>query len=189
MKSLDNSSFYTKSFNEHGISALGVHWSSKEVQYKRFEVLSEFIKTDIKTSSLIDIGCGYAEYLKYLKKENLNPKEYLGIDCEEFMIDIASKRFEDEVFMKCNVLKNLIPKADYLVCSGAFNLLNSLDFLKAIENCFNASKKGFAFNYLSSQSIHQLPQKVIIKYCQSFTKKITIKDKYLEADCSIFLEK
>lgn len=93
MKKVDNKKFYKKAYEKYGISAKGVHWSSKSRQYIRFEVLTSFIKDQLKDSSLIDVGCGYGEYLNYLKNENKAFKSYLGIDCEGFMINICQKDF------------------------------------------------------------------------------------------------
>ena len=40
----ENKKFYKKSIEKYGISAKGVHWNSSYTQYKRFEVLTKFIK-------------------------------------------------------------------------------------------------------------------------------------------------
>ncbi len=189
MKKLDNYKFYKDSHEEHGISAQGVHWDSEFTQFKRFEVLTNFIKNDFKDSSLIDVGCGYGAYLTYLKKENLFPDIYLGIDCEKFILDITSKKFDKNVFLKCNILKNEIPNADYLICSGALNILNQTDFLEAIENCYRASNKGFVFNFLSPHSLHGLSFEIIYGFCKELATKVTVEDDYLPNDCTIFLEK
>lgn len=189
MQKIDNYTFYKDSFQNYGTTAQGVHWDSEFTQFKRFEILTDFIKNDLKNSSLIDVGCGYGAYLSYLKRENLNPNIYLGIDCETFIIDITSKRFDQNVFMKCNILKDKIPNADYLVCSGALNILNQIDFLSAIKNCYLASNKGFIFNFLTPQSIHTLSFDIIYGFCKDLTNKITMIEDYLPNDCTIFLEK
>ena len=62
----ENKKFYKKSIEKYGISAKGVHWNSSYTQYKRFEVLTKFIKEEIGSSSIIDAGCGFAEYYNYL---------------------------------------------------------------------------------------------------------------------------
>ena len=76
MAQKDNNEFYKKSIKRHGISAQGVHWNSDFSQYKRFEILSDFIRKDIKESSIIDAGCGFGEYYNYLFDNNLKPKSY-----------------------------------------------------------------------------------------------------------------
>ena len=189
MIKIDNYKFYKDSFNEHGPSAKGVHWDSKFTQIKRFEILTNFFKDDLPNSSIIDVGCGYGEYLTYLKEENINPNIYLGIDCEKFILDITSKKFEKNVFIRCNILKDEIPYADYLLCSGALNILSQIDFLEAIENCYRAANKGFAFNFLIPHSIHGLSYEIIYGFCKELAQKVTIIENYLPNDCSIFLEK
>lgn len=189
MQKIDNYKFYKDSFQNYGATAKGVHWNSEFTQYKRFEVLTKFIKNDLENSSLIDVGCGYGEYLNYLKKENLNLSIYLGIDCEKFILDITKEEFDKNVFIKCNILKDRIPNADYLICSGALNILNQIDFLQAIKNCYLVSTKGFVFNFLTSQSIHNLSFEVIYKFCKDLTNKVTVIENYLPNDCTIFLEK
>lgn len=183
-----NTKFYTKSYNEYGISAKGLHWNSKHTQFLRFEIITDYIK-NIESSSIIDIGCGFGDYISYLKEKNLYPNIYLGLDCEEFMIEIASKRYPKNTFLKCNILKNEIPKADYLICSGGLNILNQKEFLQAIKNCFRSSQKGFIFNFLIEKSLHQLSLEEIYFFCKTLSKKVSVREDYLANDSTIFLEK
>ncbi|XPV68432.1 MAG: methyltransferase [Halarcobacter sp.] len=189
MKKVDNKKFYKKAYEKYGISAKGVHWSSKSRQYIRFEVLTSFIKDQLKDSSLIDVGCGYGEYLNYLKNENKAFKSYLGIDCEGFMINICQKRFSREFFRKVDVLEDEIPQADYLICSGALNILVKDDFKRAIENCYKASKKGFIFNFLREDSFNLISKNEVQNLCKKLSSDFYIKDDYLENDCTIFIKK
>lgn len=189
MKRIDNHTFYSYSYKKHGVSAKGVHWGTKQRQYKRFEVLIDFIKDDIETNSLLDIGSGYGELISYFQETNIYPQSYIGIDCEEFMIDICKKRFPNSKFFKKNILIDTLPEADYYICSGSLNILTKDEFLKAIENCFNQSKKGFLFNFLTDAFIHGLTSFDVYMFCQKLTKNIDICNDYLENDYSIFLKK
>lgn len=189
MYEIDNNEFYEESFNKYGISAKGVHWDSKETQYLRFKILTSLIKDDINNSSIIDVGCGYAEYLIFLNKINLTPDIYLGIDCERLMIDICTKRFEKNTFLKCNILTDEIPRADYLICSGTLNILKQNDFLNAIKNCIKACNKGFVFNFLTENNLHNLTFEEIYKFCKDISSEIQVNNKYLNNDCTILLKK
>jgi len=189
MKRLDNYKFYKNSYDQYGISAQGVHWDSEFTQSKRFEILTNFIENDLENSSLIDVGCGYGAYLTYLKIRNLSPDIYLGIDCEEFILNITSRSFDKNVFIKCDILKDTIPNADYLICSGALNILNQIDFLEAIKNCYLASNKGFVFNFLTPHSVHGLSFEIIYGFCKELANKVKVEDNYLPNDCTIYLEK
>ncbi|QKF76189.1 class I SAM-dependent methyltransferase [Arcobacter defluvii] len=188
MSKKDNTLFYQKAIKEYGVSAEGVHWNSKYTQYKRFEILTTFIK-DIKKSTLIDAGCGFGEYYNYLIKNNKEPKSYIGIDCEDIMINIASKRFENIIFKKQNILIDNLKISDYYVCSGAMNILDKEEVFLFIKKCFEASNKAYAFNFLKNDSLTTIQINEILSFCKTLTNNIEIKEYYLENDISILLKK
>jgi 2-polyprenyl-3-methyl-5-hydroxy-6-metoxy-1,4-benzoquinol methylase len=185
----DNNKFYKKSIQRYGISAQGVQWNSEFSQYKRFEVLTDFIKNSIKESSIIDAGCGFGEYYNYLFDNDLKPKLYLGIDCEEQMISLASKRFLNTSFKIQNILKDELDKADYYICSGAMNILEEKEVFLFIEKCFSASIKAFIFNFLKNDSLSKVSKNQVINYCSILCPNMEIKEDYLSNDFSIYLKK
>ena len=189
MKKISNKLFYKKAIEEYGISAQGVHWNSKHTQYKRFEVITKFIKKDILNSSIIDVGCGFGEYYKYLKINNKLPKKYIGIDCEETMVSTCKKRLPYQEFIQQDILTNDLINADYYVCSGALNILNHNDFFLFIEKCFNASSKGFIFNFLKHHSFNNIQVNDVMNFCLKYTTDVKTKDNYLNNDFTIFMVK
>jgi ubiquinone/menaquinone biosynthesis C-methylase UbiE len=189
MAQKDNSSFYKKSIKEYGISARGVHWNSEYNQYKRFEILTKFIKDDIKDSTIIDAGCGFGEYYNYLFDNNLKPKSYIGIDCEKQMIELASKRFLNTKFLIKNILTDKLEPADYYICSGALSILTKDEIFKFINNCFAASNKAFIFNFLKNDPLTNVKVEEVIFHSKTLTKELRMEEKYLENDISIILKK
>lgn len=189
MEEINNHKFYKKSYAQYGISARGVHWNSKYTQYKRFEILTSFIKSNISSFTIVDAGCGFAEYYNYLRKNELLPKEYIGIDCEEHMIEVSKKRFSNINFYKTDILKAKLPKKEYYICSGALNLLNLEDLTTFITNCFSSSEKGFIFNYLQNENFVDISKDEILRICKVLSSKIKLRDGYLHNDYTIFLEK
>jgi SAM-dependent methyltransferase len=183
-----NTLFYEKSVRRYGISAEGVQWNSKYTQYKRFEILTSFIK-NIKNSSLIDAGCGFGEYYNYLNKNKKTPKSYIGIDCEKMMIDLASKRFTNIDFRIQDIIKDELLTCDYYICSGAMNILNFEEIKIFIKKCFDSSNIAFVFNFLKNDSLTDIKTDEILVYCLTLTKKIKIKEHYLKNDITIYLEK
>ena len=184
-----NNEFYTPTIKKYGISAKGVHWNSKYSQYKRFEILTNFIGNEIRKSNIIDAGCGFAEYYNYLFDNNLKPKSYIGIDCEEKMITLASKRFLNTSFYIKNIIEDELLFADYYICSGAMNILKKDEIFIFIKKCFEASEVGFVFNFLKNDSLTNVNFLDILNYSKSLSKKIEIKENYLENDISIFIKK
>jgi SAM-dependent methyltransferase len=185
----NNYQFYNPAIKKYGISAKGVRWSSKYSQYKRFEVLTNFIENEIRESSIVDAGCGFAEYYNYLFDNNLKPKSYIGIDCEEEMITLASKRFLNTSFYIKDIIKDELVFADYYICSGAMNILKKDEIFIFIKKCFEASNMGFIFNFLKNDPLTNVNFLDILHYSKSLSKRVEIKEDYLENDISIFIKK
>jgi len=174
---------------KHGVSPRGVHWISQQTQYKRFYILTLFFKDEIKNSSIIDAGCGFAEYYNYLVDKRLRPKSYKGYDIEDIMIQKAKRRFPALDLEQKDILKDELEVADYYICSGAMNILTKEEMFEFINRCFTASKKGFAFNFLKKDSFNKVSASEILSHCKHLSKQIYIKDNYLENDISIYLKK
>lgn len=186
---MNNNKFYQNSIKEFGVSAQGVHWNSKYTQYKRFEILTKLIKKDIKSSSIIDVGCGFAEYYNYLRTNNRVPNRYIGIDCENEMVTISKKRFPNQEFYKQNILYDNLINADYYISSGALNILTLDEINIFIKNCFVNSNKGFLFNFLKELTFNKIKKYELLTICNRYTNNIIIKENYLENDFTIFMVK
>ena len=105
------------------------------------------------------------------------------------MIEISKSRFKDIEFNTTNVLKDNLTKADYYVCSGAMNILSKKQFFKFIEKCFEASNKGFVFNFLKNDSFNKIKTSEVISFCSDLTQNISTKNDYLDNDFTIFMIK
>ena len=185
----NNTQFYKRVIKKYGISARGVHWNSEESQYIRFKALTQFIQDEIKDCVIVDAGCGFGEYYNYLFDNDFKPQKYIGIDCEEEMINAASKRFLNTKFILKNILEDKLPKADYYICSGAMNTLNEDEVLTFIKRSYKASNKGFVFNFLKDDPLSDISINTVLKFCKSICSQIKIKDDYLENDISFYLKK
>jgi len=189
LKILSNKKFYEESIKEFGISAQGVHWNSKYTQYKRFEIITKLIKKDIKNSTLVDVGCGFGEYYNYLQNNHKIPTRFIGLDCEQDMINICKKRFASLEFYTKDILQDKLIEADYYTCSGALNILTLDEIDIFIKKCFSSSKKGFIFNFLKNLTFNNIKKYEIIDICEQYTKNIIIKEDYLDNDFTIFMVK
>ena len=189
MKISSNKEFYTQAIKEYGVSAQGVHWNSKYTQYKRFEILTKQIRKHITTSSIIDVGSGFGEYYNYLRNNNKLPKHYIGLDCEENMINISRKRFPSVEFLHQNILEDSLIPADYYICSGAMNILPIEEVKLFIERCFQYSQKAFIFNYLKDDTFCDIKKEDILNLINKITPNIKLVEGYLENDFTIVMVK
>jgi SAM-dependent methyltransferase len=185
---LDKKNFYKKSIKKHGVSPLGVHWQNQETQYARFDALTSFIKGDIVDSTIVDAGCGFGEYYKYLKEQSLLPKKYIGIDKEKEMIKRAKERF-DTTFEIKDIVNDSLPIADYYVCSGALNILDYEEMELFINNMYRHSKKGMVVNYLKGFTFNGIYKEEVKQIMQGYSRNIMLKEDYLENDFTIFMVK
>ena len=184
---MNNNTFYKNSILKYGISAKGVHWDCKNTQYKRFEIITSFIQNT--SCPLVDAGCGFGEYYKYLQEHNHQKVQYIGYDCYDKFIYISKQRFLNITFEDKNILNDNLINSDYYICSGALNTLNKTDVKIFINKCFSKSKKAFIFNYLKEKSVSDLSKVDLLKYCKTLSNKIEIKDDYLDNDFTICIFK
>ena len=150
MPRIDNEKFYTSAIQKYGITAKGVNWISSSTQKIRFKAILEMLPSDLSNSTLIDAGCGFGDLYIYLDKKNRLPKKYLGIDSLDNMQKIASENTGCEIII-ADITKDEIPQSEYIVCSGAMNVLKKFEAYQFIRNCYLACDNGFIFNILHGE--------------------------------------
>ncbi len=198
--------YYTNTIDNHGCSAMGVGWKSEEAQEKRFLQLSKII-TENNNFSINDLGCGTGHLLNFLVKHTFQDFLYRGYDVLDTMLSLAVHQygsFRNASFFKVNGADELTP-ADYTVASGIFNLKYAVKekewlsyILQTLEHMNRCSKKGFAFNMLTTYSDKELMQETLyyadplfmFDYCKkNFSKNIALLHDYHEYDFTILVRK
>ena len=187
---LKNKKFYTESIEKFGVTPLGVHWKNHYSQLRRFEIITSYIQ-NIQNSGIVDAGCGFGDYYLYLKKRNLFPKSYIGVDCEKKMIEIAKNHCKDSCFYQRDILEDELYQADYYIASGALNILTQEEIDIFIKRAYQASHKGFIFNCLKGITFNNVDKIEIISICRNYCESgnITIREGYLDNDFTIFMSK
>jgi len=147
MPRIDSEKFYTSAINEHGLTARGVNWSSKENQELRFDAILELLPNDLSQTKLVDAGCGFGDFFLYTQKKSIPIKTYIGIDSLVDMYSIASEQTACEIII-ADIAKEKIPHAKHYICSGALNVLQKFEAILFIRNCFLACENSFVFNTL-----------------------------------------
>jgi SAM-dependent methyltransferase len=206
------------SIDNYGYEPQALFWSTQEAQEIRFQKLIEMLpqscfQLELNEShqawSLFDVGCGFADLQRYMLKQHLFP-DYIGIDVSPDMV-----RGANGIASALNVSEGEVfdfdytnDQFDYVMLSGALNevvetevegLANQQgDYAKSvIRKMYEISRLGVAFNLLDRRfAWHQTrtdlqsfyPQE-IIEYCQSFARRVTLVEGYLENDFTIYLHK
>lgn len=153
----DVAEYYSSALRKHGPSPRGVDWNSEDGQRVRFAQLSKLI-TEPDRWSLNDLGCGYGALAEYLC-ERFPAVDYAGFDISSAMIAAARERYAGTRNIRFEVAPACDRVADYAVASGLFNVKLATpasawrEYLEAtLENLHGSSRKGFAFNCLTSYS-------------------------------------
>lgn len=190
-------SYYNRLLSSHRDDYKIVGWGSKASQEMRFDVMTQV--GELEGHSVLDVGCGLGNLLGFLRQRNIHC-DYNGVDIHHGMIDEARRRFPDTKFEVSDILelKDPLPQYDYVLLSGALNLSQDGhgEFMKAIVGrLFGLARRAAAFNVLSVFADFFSPGEFyanpieVLKYCFSFTRKVSLRHDYLPHDFTVFLYK
>ena len=187
MPRIDSEKFYLSSIESYGHTAKGVNWVSSETQELRFNIITSLLPKQF--NSIVDAGCGFGDFYKYLQNESITFKKYTGIDSLHKMCTIARKNTQQEIIL-ADITKETLPTAEYYICSGAMNILNPFETYLFISNCFKSSKKAFIFNILYGSKQSDTYNYFKLNQIQDIAKKLKVKnillrDNYMNNDITV----
>jgi trans-aconitate methyltransferase len=111
---------YEDAFRRHGDSHEAVLWP-KGRQAERFHALTRHIARS-GNFSVLDYGCGLA-HLKPYVDSHYERVAYTGADAVEAFVDSNRRKYPDAVFHQAQSPESVGGEFDYVVASGAFNIL------------------------------------------------------------------
>ena len=92
--------YYKSLYNQYGYSPDALGWH-KGNQFLRFYQLTN--QWNLNNSSILDIGCGFGDFNKYLHANSILEYNYLGIDIlEEFILEARKQHFQNNIEFKKN---------------------------------------------------------------------------------------
>jgi len=189
MPKIDSDKFYISALKQHGNSAKGINWSSKQSQEIRFKTILELLPEDLSEFTIGDAGCGFGDFYSYMIIHKKKPKKYLGIDSLTQMCAITKKQTQCNT-LHLNICQDKLPTQDYYVCSGALNILTSFETYLFIQNCYKSSKHGFIFNVLfgdkESKTYNYMSNYHVEKIAKELgVKSVVLRDNYLLHDITV----
>lgn len=165
-------------------------------QQIKFNVLSNC--TDYTNKSVLDIGCGFADYYDFLSSKYKNV-DYHGVDLSSSMISEAQKLHPGLSLEVKNVFETMPDrKYDIVTANGIFYLLgnNAQHLMKDfVTRMFEMSNEVVAFNTLSTWANDQQKNEFyadpaeVLNFCCGLTKWVNIRHDYHDRDFSVFLYK
>jgi SAM-dependent methyltransferase len=111
---------YNQSLKKHGYSPESLGWGKNGRQDIRFGVMGRHI-LKYPDSSVLDVGCGFADLYRYLINNNWNGK-YTGLDIVNDLLNVAKEIDPSLELINDDIIsvKNL-EKYDFVLASGIFN--------------------------------------------------------------------
>ncbi len=165
---------YNARLREKGPGVFALGWGKRSYQLKRFNDLVHAVGKDFfHGKRVVDIGCGLGDLYSYLRKQNIRPKRYLGVDVNEEFISYAKKDFAKDsrvVFEKRDLMLKPLTKgkAEVGVALGVINFKqkNHEAYAKRfIEACFDSVSEAVVINVISAvRNADYLPESRIYYY-------------------------
>ena len=183
---------YTESLEKYGIDSKAVGWSSGESHILRFKKLLEVIEDAKEPIEVNDLGCGYGALYIYMLENGFNVVRYNGYDISEKMLKAADDLIGHSEVVHLYNSSSISTIADYSFASGIFNVKFDYDcdeWIKIIkdtlQNMFEYSRRGFAFNLLSTYVDYKEPHLYygdplyFFDFCKrSFSRKVSLLHDY-----------
>lgn len=186
--------YYADLIREHGHHPRSCDYGRVESQSKKFRVLSDII--DDSFASVLDVGCGFADYAGYLKEHSPHVT-YHGADITPEFVEHAKTAHPDLDIRHMDIL-NETPPQDYdlVTANGIFYLLGdgAEDFMQSlVRRMYECCQKAVAFNSLSAWCDDQEegefyadPVKTL-EFCKSITPWVTLRHDYHSRDFTIYM--
>lgn len=189
---------YVSAARRHGAGFGSLLWTSPMTQTARFAAIADAY--DMRGKSVLDAGCGRADFFDFLLARDIEPHDYVGLEAVEELANAARAR----LLPRCRIVHGdfvkdparLFVGADVLVFSGSLNTLGAADFHASIRRAFDACAHAVVFNFLSSPELagrdylswHNASN--VLRIARAFgADNARAFDGYLPGDCTILLRK
>lgn len=188
------SDYYNKRVSEFGYDPRACDYGRAESQQIKFRVLAEAM--DYTGLSVLDVGCGFADYGALLSSRFAGIK-YSGIDLSEAMIAKAVERHPELELRAGNLLEEPeTRKYDVVSANGIFYLLGpdaETLMRELVAAMFDRCRKGIVFNSLSTWASHNEPGEYyadpleVVRWCRQISPRVILRHDYLAHDFTIYL--
>jgi SAM-dependent methyltransferase len=176
---------------------LSLLWGSPQTQAARFDAICRL--ESLAGRSILDVGCGRADLLDYLRLRDITFADYTGIEAVPELLEAARQkqselvRIVDADFVARPM--SLFVGADVVLISGSLNTLDTHAFYTTIRRAFEATAEAVVFNFLDSPYLaaasyltwHKRDD--VLNFARSLSRDVRVLSDYLEGDSTIAVRK
>jgi SAM-dependent methyltransferase len=188
---------YIRAAQRHGGGFGSLLWASPRTQAARFVALTR--ACDFSNRSILDAGCGRADFLQYLQRVGIASPRYIGLEAMESTGAAARAK----LLAHCRIVQGdfvrdpwlLDQQTDLIVFCGSLNTLSGDEFYATLRMAWRFAGVALAFNFLNSQKLaqsshlHWRQMHDILQFTGRLTHQIVVDDQYMEGDCTMVLRK
>ncbi|MGB7160386.1 MAG: class I SAM-dependent methyltransferase [Tepidisphaeraceae bacterium] len=188
---------YLNAASRHGAGFSALLWATPRTQAVRFEALTRLVGLNGK--SLLDVGCGRADLLDYLRARHVRPAHYVGLEGVGKLADAAeAKSHPAALIARADFVREplrMFVGADVVYFSGSLNTLDPATFYATIRKAYDAAAETLVFNFLSSTELagvsylHWHEPSEVWAFAKRLTPDVRRLDDYLDGDCTFALDK
>jgi SAM-dependent methyltransferase len=195
---------YQDRYKKYGIDPKSLCWHEKGAAHQRFRQF--WAEIDFDNKSVLDVGCGFGEMAKFLKKR-YEGVSYTGVDIVPEFIRQSKEDFPEYRFLTRDYFADpLQENFDVVLASGVLNsnlpagksgVTENMEYRKeAIKVMFSHTKKVLAFNMLGGHPAPKTNPKSnvwyansleVLEYCMSLTRRVILRANYHPTDFTIFM--
>ena len=188
---------YLRAAERHGGSFDSLLWASPTTQGDRFDAIAA--AADFAGRSVLDVGCGRADFLDYLLRRGVGPGAYFGIEAVPALAEAARRKgHPSATIIEADFVaepRRLFVGAQIVVISGALNTADDLAFYATLRRAYDAAGECLVFNFLCSPRLagtaylHWRSARDVLRFARDHAGWVTTVDDYLPGDCTVVMGK
>jgi methyltransferase family protein len=172
-------------------------WVGPRDQRIRFEAIVR--NCPLEGRRILDVGCGPADLLGFLRKKGIAPAHYTGLEAQDWLVKSARRRrYPDCTIVRADFVADpgpLSAGADIIVFSGSLNLLPSPAFYRTLHAAWAAAREALVFNFLSTPELANAiwlywhPRAAVLRLARRLSADVRVDDAYEAGDCTVVMRK
>lgn len=161
---------YSSRYKTLGLDVKTLGWGDVEQQNYRF--MQALQAEDFSRKSILDIGCGFGDFLSFCISNNLDISDYMGWDINPDLIRVAQEQHPTASFRMVDLsnMDNVSVVAEVGLMVGVLNInfkhkFDNLLFSKLmIKNAFNSVSRSLVVDFLSTHKSPDYPTEDFVFY-------------------------
>jgi hypothetical protein len=194
---------YLDAARRHGAAFPSLLWASPRTQAARFDAICRLESP--RARSVLDVGCGRADFLEFSLRRDSAPAGYVGIEAVPALAAAAEEnasRLRSEIpatIVRADIIARpgaMFVGADLVVISGTLNTLGDDGaFETTLRRAYDAAAEALVFNFLESPNLAAADfltwrrREDVLRFGRSLSPDVRVLADYLPGDATIAIHK